>query len=70
MRRDARALRCLPLRLKVALHPRDVIADFVVACVGAHCSEKYHVLRTVGDDLVEGLYPQQSCGKAANRRNR
>jgi hypothetical protein len=36
MRRGAHALRCFPLRLKVALHPRDVVADFVVACVVAH----------------------------------
>jgi hypothetical protein len=51
------------LRLPLLSHPRDVVADFVVACVVAHCSERYHVLRTVGDDLVEGLCPQQKLWK-------
>jgi hypothetical protein len=36
MGQGARALRCFPLLLKVASHPRDVVADFVVACVVAH----------------------------------
>jgi hypothetical protein len=31
----------VPLRFPLALHPRDVVADFVVACVIAHCPSPF-----------------------------
>jgi hypothetical protein len=71
MRRGAHALRCFPLRLKVALHPRDVVADFVVACVVAHqvnnrphsdrCMQLFGANKRMARDGKESQASQRCC---------